>query len=134
MHRQRAKFEDLELFLKVLQTPCGNIPVYCDQEECLREVVHSTAGRLGMLTGVTAAEQGQANGRAEQRVRALTARLQITVEDARRRDVEIILDQPVAQWTVRHAEWRAMWQHARDKAPSNVVGFLERVLVRSKNN
>ena len=42
-HRKGAKFEDLEQFLKVLQTRYGNIPVYCDQEECLREVVHSTA-------------------------------------------------------------------------------------------
>ena len=32
----------------------NNILVYCDQEECLPEVVHSTAGRLGMPTGVTA--------------------------------------------------------------------------------
>ena len=69
VHRKRAKFEDLEHFLKVLQARYGNIPVYCDQEECLREVVHSTAGRLGMPTGVTAVEQSQATGRAEQRVR-----------------------------------------------------------------
>ena len=27
------------------------------------------------------------------------------VEDTRRRGVEIILDHPVAQWAVRHAEW-----------------------------
>ena len=47
VHRKGAKSEDLELFLKVLQTRYGNIPVYCDQEECLREVVHNTAGRLG---------------------------------------------------------------------------------------
>ena len=47
----------------------------------------------------------QANGRAEQRVRALRERLQIMVEDARRCGVEIILDHPVAQWAVRHAEW-----------------------------
>ena len=32
----------------------NTILVYCDQEECLREVVHSTAGRLGMPTGVAA--------------------------------------------------------------------------------
>ena len=102
---KRAKFKDLELFLKVLQTRYGNIPVYCDQEECLREVVPNTAGGLGLPTGVTAVEQGQANGRAEQRVRALRERLQIMVEDARRCGVEIILDHPVAQWAVRHAEW-----------------------------
>ena len=42
VHRQGAR----ELSLKVLQqTRYGNIPVYCDQEECLREVVHSTARR-----------------------------------------------------------------------------------------
>ena len=39
VHRKGAKSEDLELFLKVLQTRYGNIPVYCDQEERLREVV-----------------------------------------------------------------------------------------------
>ena len=38
-----------------------------------------------MPTGVTAVEQSQANGRAEQRVRALRERLQIMVEDTRRR-------------------------------------------------
>ena len=54
VHRKGAKFEDLELFLKVLQTRYGNIPVYCDQEDCLREVVQSTAGRLGLPTRVTA--------------------------------------------------------------------------------
>ena len=56
VHLKGATFEDLEQFLKVLQTRYGNIPVYCDQEECLREVVHSTAGRLGMPTRVTAVE------------------------------------------------------------------------------
>ena len=38
------KVDDLELFLKVLQTRDGSIPVHCDQEECLRVVVHNTAG------------------------------------------------------------------------------------------
>ena len=51
VHRKGATFEDLEQLLKVLQTRYGNIPVYCDQEECLREDVHSTAGRLGIRTG-----------------------------------------------------------------------------------
>ena len=96
--RKGATFEDLELFFKVLQTRYGNIPVCCDQEECLREVVHSTAGRLGLPTGVTAVEQSQANGRAERE------RLQVMLEDARSRGAEIILDHLVAQWTVRHAE------------------------------
>ena len=81
---QKSNFEDLELFLKVLQTRCGNILVCCDQEECLREVVHSTAGRLRLPTKVTAVEQSQANGRAEQRVRAFGESLQIMVVDARR--------------------------------------------------
>ena len=40
------EFEDLEQFLKVLQTRYGNIPVYCDQEERLREVAHSRAVKL----------------------------------------------------------------------------------------
>ena len=89
----------------MLHTGYRNIPVYSDPEECLRDVVHSTAGRLGLPTGVTAAEQSQANGRAEQWVRALRERLQILVEGARRRGVEIIIDDPDAQWTARHAEW-----------------------------
>ena len=53
VHLKGATFEDLEQFPKVLQTRYENIPVSCDQEECLREVVHSTEGRLGMPTGVT---------------------------------------------------------------------------------
>ena len=59
----------------------------------------------------------------------------------------------VAQWAVRHAEWIRNFSvksdadmsgvgtkitpheaHTGDKAPSNVIGFLERVLVRSKIN
>ena len=70
VHREGGNFEDLELFRKVLQTRCGNIPVYSDQKECLRDVVHSTAGRLRLPTGATAVERSQANGRAEQRVSA----------------------------------------------------------------
>ena len=149
VRRKGAKFEDLVQFLKVLQTRDGNIPVNCDQKECLRDVVHSAAEPLGMPTGVTAAEQSQANGRAEQRVRALRERLRILVEDARRQGTEIILDHPVAEWAVRHAEWIQNFlgksdidlsggtikitpheAHTGDQAPSNVVGFLERVLVR----
>ena len=60
-------------------------------------MVHRKARRLGLPTEVTAVEQSQANGRAEQRVRALRERLQIMVEDARRRSAQIILDHPVAQ-------------------------------------
>ena len=71
----------LACFLKVLQTRHGHIPVYCDQEECLREVVHSIAERLGLPTNVPAIEQSQANGRAEQRVRVLKERLQIIFKD-----------------------------------------------------
>ena len=82
-----------------------NILAYCAQEECLREVAHSKAVRLGLPTRVTAVEQSQANGRAEKRVQALRERLQIMVEDARRRGIEIVLDHPVAQWAVRHARW-----------------------------
>ena len=57
VHRKGATFEDLELFLKVLQTRYGNIPVCWDQEECLREEVHSTARRLGLQTRATSVEQ-----------------------------------------------------------------------------
>ena len=76
----------------MLHTRYGNIPVSCDQEECLRDEKHNTAVRLGLPTGVTAVEQSQANGRAEQRVRALGEFLQIMVEDARRRGVGFIFD------------------------------------------
>ena len=48
--------------------------MYCDQEECLREVVHSTTERLVLPTIVPAIERSQANGRAETRVRALKKR------------------------------------------------------------
>ena len=44
IHRKGRKFEDLEQFLTVLQTRCGNIPVYCDQEECLRDVYTVQSG------------------------------------------------------------------------------------------
>ena len=54
---------------------------------------------------MTAVEQSQANGRAEQRVRALRERLQVMVEDTRRRCPDPSLDHLVAQWVVRHAEW-----------------------------
>ena len=89
-----------------------------------------------MPTGVTAVEPSEANGRVEQRVRALRERLQIMVDDGRRRGAEIILDHPVAQWAVRLAEWiqTPHEAHTGDKAPSNVAGFLERILVRNKIN
>ena len=51
----------LNCSVKVLQTRYGNIPEYCDQEECLREIARSTSGRLGLLTGVTTVKQSQAN-------------------------------------------------------------------------
>ena len=57
MQEPFIEFEDLEQFLKVLQTRYGNNPVYCDQEECLREVVHSWAAKLCLPTAVTAVEQ-----------------------------------------------------------------------------
>ena len=83
-----------------------------------------------------------------------TERLQIMVEDARRLGVEFILDHPVAQCAVRYAGWIQNFlvetdvdltgggnnkitpheAHTRHKAPSNVVGFLERVLLCSKLN
>ena len=62
-----------------------------------------------------------------------------------------MLDHPVAQWAVRHPEWvqnllatsdvdlsgggtTPHEAHTGDKAPSNVVGFLERVLMRGRIN
>ena len=54
-YRKGTEIEHLRSFLNVLQTHYGHILVYCDQEECLRDVVHGTARRLG--TGVTGAEQ-----------------------------------------------------------------------------
>ena len=107
-----------------------------------------------MPTAVTAFEQSQANGRAEQRVRTLRERRQIMVEDARRRGTEIMLDHPFAQWAVRHAAWNQTFlvksdvdlsgggtikitphdAQTGDKAPSKVAGFWERILVRNKIN
>ena len=55
-HRNGANIEDFEMFLEVLQTRYGNILVYFDSNECFREIVHGDAERLGMPTGVTAAE------------------------------------------------------------------------------
>ena len=75
-------------------------------------------------------------------------------KEAKSDDLEIVLGHPVAQGAVRHAEWiqnfvqRAMLisvrggtkkitpleAHASDKAPSNVAGFLERVLVQRGAN
>ena len=100
-HRKTAKMEDLELFLMVLR----NILVCGDQEEGLREVAHSTAGRLGMPTGVTTVEQSEANGLVQQNVRALRERLHIIVEDVRRTGVEVFVDHLLAQWAVRHTDW-----------------------------
>ena len=39
-YRKNATIEDLEFFL-------GYIPVFCDQDECLREVSYITPGRFG---------------------------------------------------------------------------------------
>ena len=75
-----------------------------DQEECLREVVPSTPGRLGLPTGVTVVESRQAKRRAEQLGRTLRESLQIMVEGARSRGTGIILGHLVAQWAVRIAE------------------------------
>ena len=94
---------------------------------------------------MTAVEQSQANGRAEQRVQALRERLQIMVEDARRRGAEIMLDHPVVRWAVRRVEWIRNFlvlsdvdlsgggtikitpheAHTGVKAPSIVAGFCE---------
>ena len=90
------------------------------------------------------------NGQAEQRVRALWERLQVLVEDSRRNGIEVIMDHPVTQWAVRHAEWVQNYlvksdfelstggvvkispfeAHTGSKAPGNVAAFLERALVQ----
>ena len=90
-HRSSAKIEDLELFQNVLQTRHRNIPVFGDQDECLHEVAHCSSG---MPTGRTAVEQNQANGRAEQRARALRERRRNFVK---RTGAEIIFVHSVAQ-------------------------------------
>ena len=46
----------------------------------MREVVHCTAGRLGMSAVVTVVEQSQSHGRQEQRVRALREPLHIMLK------------------------------------------------------
>ena len=104
-HRKGAHIKELELCLKVLRTRCRNIRVCCDREECLREVAHSTLGKLGMPVGVTAVEQSQSHGRQVQRVRALREALHIMVGDVKQEGAENIFDHPVPQWAVRHAEW-----------------------------
>ena len=43
VHRKGARLEDVGSFLKVIRDRYGQIEVMCDQEECLREVVHSFA-------------------------------------------------------------------------------------------
>ena len=48
VHRKGAKIENFELFLKELQTRYGNIQVYCDQQECFREVA-----QYSKKTGIT---------------------------------------------------------------------------------
>ena len=40
VHRKGAQFEDFSRCRMVLPRRYGNIPAYCDQEECLRKVVH----------------------------------------------------------------------------------------------
>ena len=123
-----------------------------DQEECVRAVAHSTAGRLGVPTAVTAVERSQANGRAEQRV-GLRERLHITVQDVRRTRAEVMFGHLAAQRAVRHAELihnfsvksdvrlsgggtikRTFMRHTGDTAPSSVAGFLDWVLVRSRTS
>ena len=44
LHRKGATLQDLGQLLKVLHIRHGNMSVYCDQEVCLHEDVHSTAG------------------------------------------------------------------------------------------
>ena len=55
VHRTRTNIEDLE--------------TSSHSEECSPQVVHSTAGKLGMPTSSTAVEPSKSSGRAEQRVR-----------------------------------------------------------------
>ena len=134
-------FDREKPFRHVQQSPHNDLQMCSVSKRGLREVVLKKAGRLRLPTGVTAVEQCQANGRAEQRVRALRERLQIMVGDARRR-AETMLDNLVAQWAVGHAERSQNFvvkadvdmsgggtinttqhdAHTGDNAPSNVVG------------
>ena len=113
---KEQKIEDLELFLKVLQTRYGILAVYCDEEECPRQIVHGTAERLGLPTGVTAVEQSQANERAQQRGGA-----EIILENFPVKSDVDLRGGGSTHITPHEA-------HTGHKAPSNVVGFLERVL------
>ena len=130
VHRKGATIQDLELFPSVLPTRYVHINVFCDQEECLCEVVHNTAGRLGMPTGgdSSGSKPSERTWCAELPVRALREKLHVIVEDGRRTGVEVIfgpLCGAVGSATCRmdsafHGEERCesqRWWHDQNQPP-----------------
>ena len=151
--RKGAKFEDLEIFLEVMKQRYGAITIACDQEDSLVQVVKPAALKKGLPVTTTALEQSQSNGRAEQRVRAMKERLQISVLEARSRGVEILDSGTLTSWAVRHAEWVANFlvksdvelvdgsvikvspyeAHTGKNPPRQLAAFMERILVKRRD-
>ena len=86
-----------------------------------------------------AVEQSQANGRAEQQALALRERLHISVVDVRPTGAEVVFDHLVSQnllatSVISAVVARSKYPHSSDKAPSDVTGFLERVLMHNRTH
>ena len=116
------------------------------------QVVKPAAVRKGLPVTTTALEQPQSNGRAENRVRAVKERLQITVMEARNRGVEILKSGTLTSWAVRHAEWVTNYlvksdvelvdgsvikvspyeAHTGMNPPRQLAPFMERILVKRR--
>ena len=150
--RKGAKLEDLEKFLEVVKSRYGQITCMSDQEECLVQVLRPAALKLGLPVAQTPVEQYQANGRAEQRVRTMKERLHITVAESRKAGIQILNSTTLTSWAVRHAEWTAnhlvrndvemvdgttikvspFEAHTGQSAPTKLAAYLERILVRAR--
>ena len=77
--------------------------------------------------------------RAEQQAFALRERLHISVVDVRPTGAEVVFDHFVAKSllatsVISAVVARSKYPHSSDKAPSDVTGFLERVLMRNRTH
>ena len=82
---------DVLRFLEVMKSRYGNgIIVVSDQEDKLINMVRPMALKLGLTYSTSPVERPQANGRAENRGRAIKERLQISVSELRRQKIEIL--------------------------------------------